>query len=130
MSNLELMYIEKKAGYSDDGPAWIAYVQRSKSGRTIYFNGMAFKSLKGSGISGNFYELSSGDEYWISGPKKNGGDRHWIGGGKVYIQDTAVEEYLKLTRFSKLHPRYYEVIRIENEPYDPSLDGLENHKEE
>ena len=26
-----LMYIELKTGYSDDGPAWIGYVKTSKS---------------------------------------------------------------------------------------------------
>lgn len=34
----DLMYIELKTGYSDDGPAWIGYVQTSKSKKTIYFN--------------------------------------------------------------------------------------------
>ena len=34
----DLMYIELKTGYSDDGPAWIGYVKASKSGKTLYFN--------------------------------------------------------------------------------------------
>ena len=34
----DLMYIELKTGYSDDGPAWIGYVKTSKSKKTIYFN--------------------------------------------------------------------------------------------
>ena len=34
----DLMYIELKTGYSDDGPAWIGYVKTSKSRKTIYFN--------------------------------------------------------------------------------------------
>ena len=33
----DLMYIELKTGYSDDGPAWIGYVKTSKSKKTIYF---------------------------------------------------------------------------------------------
>ena len=33
----DLMYIELKMGYSDDGPAWIGYVKTSKSKKTIYF---------------------------------------------------------------------------------------------
>ena len=38
-----LMYIELKSGYSDDGPAWIGYVKTSKTGKTIYFNDHAFQ---------------------------------------------------------------------------------------
>ncbi len=34
----ELMYIECKSGYNDDGPAWIGYVKTSRTYRTIYFN--------------------------------------------------------------------------------------------
>ena len=38
-----LMYIELKTGYSDDGPAWIGYVKTSKSKKTIYYNDHAFQ---------------------------------------------------------------------------------------
>lgn len=38
----QLLYVELKTGYSDDGPAWIGYVGRSKSGKTLYFNDHAF----------------------------------------------------------------------------------------
>ena len=31
----ELMYIELKTGYSDDGPAWIGYVQTSKTRKSV-----------------------------------------------------------------------------------------------
>lgn len=34
----DIMYIELKTGYSDDGPAWIGYVKTSKTKKTIYFN--------------------------------------------------------------------------------------------
>ena len=40
-----LMYIELKTGYSDDGPAWIGYVKTSKSKKTIYFNNHAFQNI-------------------------------------------------------------------------------------
>src|SRR5262245_5530489 len=45
-----LKYIELKSGYADNGPAWIANVSISKTGRTIYFNGRALKRTK-SGIA-------------------------------------------------------------------------------
>ena len=34
----DLMYIELKTGYSDDGPAWIGYVRTSKTKKTIYLS--------------------------------------------------------------------------------------------
>ncbi len=41
----DLMYIELKTGYSDDGPAWIGYVKTSKSKKTIYLITMLFKNI-------------------------------------------------------------------------------------
>lgn len=69
------MYIECKAG-GDTGPARIGRVSFSKSGRTLYYAGKEFQSLRGRGISGNYEELETGEEYWISGCKKDGSDRH------------------------------------------------------
>jgi len=55
---MELKYIELKSGFSHDGPAWIAYVQKSKTGQSLYFNGKSLKKFKGGGISGNYYLLA------------------------------------------------------------------------
>lgn len=79
---LDIKYIELKTGFSDNGPAWIGVVSFSKSRRTLYFDGKAFQSLNGNGINGNYFEIESGDEYWISGVKKNQSDRHIYGSGK------------------------------------------------
>ena len=81
----ELKYIELKSGFSNNGTAWIGLVSFSKSEKTIYFDGKAFQSLNGMGISGNYFDLESGDEYWISGVKKDMSDRQKFGGGKIYI---------------------------------------------
>ncbi|MBL4885911.1 MAG: hypothetical protein JKY95_15440 [Planctomycetaceae bacterium] len=88
-----IMYVECKSGSGDDGPAWIGRVSFSKTGRTIYFNGMAFQSCGGRGIGANYFEVESGEQYWISGPKKNGQDRHWAGCGPVKIDADVVQEY-------------------------------------
>jgi hypothetical protein len=42
-------------------------------------------------------DLETGDEYWISGVKKDGRDRHWAGSGIVSIEASAVSEYLHAT---------------------------------
>lgn len=97
-----LIYVELKSGHSDNGPAWIGIAGASKTGATIYSNGKAFRSLKGSGISANFFDIETGDEYWISGIKKNNQDRHWAGGGEVAIDRLAVDAYLAETGFQSL----------------------------
>lgn len=68
-----LRYIELKSGYSDNGPAWIAYVKESKSGRTLYFNGRGLMKLKGQrrGYSGgNYVDMETGESFWVSGVKE------------------------------------------------------------
>jgi hypothetical protein len=106
----KLMYVELKSGFHDNGPAWIGRVTYSKSGQTIYFNGKALK--KGSGISGNYHDLETGDEYWISGVKKKGQDRHWAGSGKVMIDETCIEEYLGIVGKEKLDNRTLVIVTL------------------
>ena len=68
-----IMYIECKAG-DLVGPARIGRVTYSKTGATIYYQGKELRSLKGAGFKANYYEVATGDEYWISGPRKDGLD--------------------------------------------------------
>ncbi len=77
----ELMYVELKSGYNDDGPAWIGYVKASRTYRTIYFNDHAFQRV--TGYSGNYVDIENGDIYWITGAKKRESNRHWAGHGKI-----------------------------------------------
>jgi hypothetical protein len=69
-----IMYIERKAG-GLTGPARIGRVTFSKTGKTIYYQGRTFQSLKGAGFKSNFYDVATGEDYWISGPHKDGADR-------------------------------------------------------
>ena len=69
-----IMYIECKAG-GLTGPARIGRVAFSKTGKTLYYGGRTFQSLKGHGFKANFYDIQSGEHYWISGPRKDGADR-------------------------------------------------------
>ena len=95
------MYVELKSGHGDRGPARIGRVTFSKSGQGIYYRGRLYQRLHGTGVAGgNYYESESGDEYWISGPKKDGSDRHWAGGGTVHIDDDVADEYWKSIRAS------------------------------
>lgn len=107
-----LMYIELKTGYSDDGPAWIGYVRTSKSKKTVYFNDCAFQ--KKIGNYSNYIDIENGDEYWISGIKKAESNRHWAGHGKIKIDRRAVTEYLSLIGEEKLPLNLFELVDIED----------------
>ena len=124
-SDAVLRYIELKTGYADNGPAWIARVKLSKSGRTIYFNGKALKRAA-RGVSGNHYDVQTGQEYWVSGVKKRGLDRHWAGSGIVSIEAAAVSEYLQLTGAEELDGSRFQVIADLEEPDPSQFTALEN----
>jgi hypothetical protein len=93
MDATRIMYVECKASGDHRGRARICRVRFSKTGRTIYLGGLKPQSQRGRGIYGNYIDIQTGLEYWVSGPKRNGQDRHWIGGGPVRIEADVVDEY-------------------------------------
>jgi hypothetical protein len=96
MPQTRIMYVELKSGHSDNGPAWISRVRYSKSGRSVFFKGKELLSIGGAGVSGNFMDVETREEYWVSGPKKNGQDRHPAGSGPITIDDDISDDYQKL----------------------------------
>lgn len=84
-----IMYIQKGRGL--DSPGRIGRVSFSKSGRTIYYQGRSFASLRGTGYKTNYFDEQTREEYWISGPRKDGQDTLYP--GTVEIDDDAQEEY-------------------------------------
>lgn len=123
----DLMYIELKTGYSDDGPAWIGYVKISKTKKTIYFNDRAFQ--KYNGCYSNYVDIETGDEYWISGLKKKESNRHWAGHGKIMIDQRAVDEYLSLIEEKELPHNLFEIIDIEDRFPMERINKLLNSKD-
>lgn len=107
------MYIENKADLHGRGDAWIGKVEFSKTRQTVYFNNQAFKKMETGGSSGNYYDLETGNEFWISGVKKNGQDRHWSGGGKVNIDEQVIEEYLSIVNLKELDKSNFEIVNIQ-----------------
>jgi len=56
--------------------ARIGRVNFSKTGKSLYYEEKCFAKLKGMGGSkANYYDIETGEEYWISGCKKDGTDR-------------------------------------------------------
>jgi hypothetical protein len=104
-----IMYIECKGGgfvqlYGSNygvqmsggdltGPARIGRVTFSKTGATLYYKGRSFQSLKGSGSKSNYYDIESGEHYWISGPRKDGADALYATNIATEIDDDARREY-------------------------------------
>jgi hypothetical protein len=87
-----IMYIEYK-GDGLAGAARIGRVTFSKTGRTIYYQGRSYQSLKGAGFKSNYYDVETGEHYWISGPKRDGGDALYGGSTLIEIDEDVREEY-------------------------------------
>ena len=122
-----LKYLELKSGYSGNGPAWIGRVSFSKSKSTIYFDGRALKKISGQGISANYFDNVSTEEFWVSGVKKNGKDR-LDSNASIMIMEDAVAEYLAFGNLTTLDSSRYKItqqtrqidiakfVEIENQP--------------
>ena len=116
-------YLELKSGYSGNGPAWIGLVSFSKSGKTVYFNEKAFQRIGSDRVRGNFYEIESGDEYWISGVKKDMTDRHKFGGGKIFVEKRILSDYLQTIGRTELPKTGYELTEVDTEKPIEALSG-------
>lgn len=91
-----VMYIECKAD-GLEGPAVIGRVYFSKTGKTLYYRGLRFQSLKGAGYKANYFETTTGDPYWISGPRTDGHDHLYGGSEGVVVDEDVAAEYAALT---------------------------------
>jgi hypothetical protein len=94
LSRSRIMYIEDKSKGLEGG-ARIGRVYFSKSGKTLFYQGMKFASLSGSGFKSNYFEVDTGDHYWISGPRKDQNNRLYGGNRGVEIDKDVYDEYLQ-----------------------------------
>jgi len=124
----ELKYIELVNGFSHDGPAWIGLASFSKSGKTVYFDGKAFQRVGSDRTGGNFVDIESGDEYWISGVKKDMSDRHKFGGGKIFVEKRILNDYLQTIGNTELPKSGYELTEVDTEKPIEKINELENEK--
>jgi len=93
MATSRIMYIESKSG-ALSGRARIGRVTFSKTGKSLYYQGRSFQSLKGDGFKANYFNTETGEEFWISGPRKDGNDRLYPQSTMpVEIDDDVAEEY-------------------------------------
>jgi hypothetical protein len=85
------MYIEYK-GSGLNGTARIGRVTFSRTGSTLHYGGKSFQSLKG-GYKANYLDVETGEQFWISGPRKDGTDRLYKSDWPVEIDEDVREEY-------------------------------------
>lgn len=72
-----VMFVQLKSGYgADRGPAWISVVRFNRTWKTAYWQG---KTLRRSPrlFDGNFVDVETADEYWISGPHRDRADTRY-----------------------------------------------------
>lgn len=87
-----VMYLENKGGQIDGADARIGWVEFSRSGQTIYYRGRSLQ--KGQGVSSNFFDVETREEYWVSGVKQRGSNAHPAERGvAIAIDPDAAEAY-------------------------------------
>jgi len=88
-----VMYIEDKTN-GLTGACRIGRVQFSKTGATLMYAGRSFRSLKGDGFKANYFDVETGDQFWISGPRRDGADGLY---GRITevgdVDDDVADEY-------------------------------------
>ena len=96
-----IMYIEDKSD-GLNGPARIGRVTFSKSGRSLRYGERIFQSLSGTGFKANYFDVETGDQFWISGPRKDGRDRLYDESTKpIEIDEDVSLEYWRDIRGGK-----------------------------
>jgi hypothetical protein len=86
--------VENKSGMIDDADARIGWVTFSKTGSTVYYRGREL--AKHQGIRGNFRDVETGDEFWVSGVKARGTNAHYAHPVSVEIDEDATEAYREI----------------------------------
>jgi hypothetical protein len=88
-----LMYVENKTGDADGRRGRIGWVTFSKTASTVYYRGRELLKIEGGGTAGNFLDVETRDEYWVSGVKKRGSNAHWAENVSVDVEPDALDAY-------------------------------------
>lgn len=91
-----IMYIENKGDDGILGAGRIGRIYFSKSGKSLYYKNRKFQSLKGAGFKSNYFDVDTGEHYWINGFRKDQNDKLYGGNKGVEIDDDARDEYLSI----------------------------------
>ena len=90
-----VMFVQLKTGHNTDrGPCWISTVRFNRSWNTATWHGKTLARRQG--IGGNFCDVDTDEEYWLSGPHRDRGDTRYSGITPSIDEDarTAYEAFL------------------------------------
>jgi hypothetical protein len=84
------MYIEIKTN-GLMGQGRIGLVKFSKTGKTLYYGKRVLVSASSFPLKANYYESETLEDFWVSGPRKDGKDS--LFSGVIEIDEDVREEY-------------------------------------
>lgn len=87
---------------------------------------MKLKGQRRGDSGGNYFDMETGESFWVSGVKKNGEDRHWAGSGTVLVEAAAVSDYLKAIGAETLDGSRFKVTNTIRETDVERLSKLAN----
>jgi hypothetical protein len=71
-----VVFVQLKTGYETDrGPCWICRAHFTKTWQSVQFHGRTLRRQQG--VRGNFVDVESGEEWWVSGPKRDQTDARY-----------------------------------------------------
>lgn len=88
---VRIMYVQRGTA-----PGRIGRVRLSKTGRTVFYGDRELLSIGGRGVRGNYLDVETREEYWVSGPRRDGQDA--LVPGRVEIDDDVRDEYWRAIR--------------------------------
>ena len=70
-------FVQLKTGHDiDKGPAWISVVRFNRTWKTATWHGKTLRRWPGM-FDANFFDIDTKEEYWLSGPHRDGGDTRY-----------------------------------------------------
>lgn len=80
------MFVQLKSGHDTDrGPSWIGWVDFNRTFKTARYRGRELRRTPAL-IDANFADVDTGEEFWVSGPKRDGSDTRYG------LRDTTVDD--------------------------------------
>lgn len=86
-----IMYIEYKGDDGLVGDARIGRVTIFNKGKSLRYQDQRFSTLRGRGFKSNYFDVKTGEYYWISGCRKDGRDALYS--TTAEIDENVREEY-------------------------------------
>lgn len=85
------MFVQLKTGFDTDrGPSWIGWVDFNRSWGTARFQGRELR--RSQSFDSNFFDVETGEDFWLSGPKRDRTDTRY-GPATTVVEDDVREAY-------------------------------------